>query len=324
MCARWPPQRTVDRSDGADARPQNRRYHRRSAARWPPWTIPLLTSLADITRHREPRRSWHLDLVLPEIGGGRLQLAELTRIDEAPQATALTVSGLDQQAFEALVNRYGAQFLGLHLWKCPRVVDLSPLEDLPSLTHVAFYWNQRAVRLWDLSKTPSLKGLQFEDFTRLRSLDDLASATSLEELVFGDSVWVKTVFPSLSPVAELGNLRRLNFAVRRIEDGRVEPLARLRRLELFDCPSNLFTTEQLAWLRAHLPVTTQGRVLTPLRRLDRPLPGGGGAPPRDVQVMGKRKPWLSSTTDATRIERYASDFWSMVERFRASPELHPR
>lgn len=279
--------------------------------------------LTDLTVRRGDRGSWHLDLVLPHISGGKLELADLGRIEEAPHARAMTVSGLDQRALEALIERYGKQFVGLYFWKCPRVVDLAPLEDLPNLTHVAFYWNQRAVRLWDLSKTPSLKGLQFEDFTRLRNLDDLAHAVSLEELVFGDAVWVKTVFPSLAPIGELGQLRHLNFAVRRIDDNSVQPLARLRRLELFDCPSNLFTAEQFAWLRARLPEETEGRVLKPLIELERALPRGDGGPPKDVVVIGKRKPWLNSVSDAALIARYASDFWRMVERYRANPELLP-
>jgi hypothetical protein len=46
---------------------------------------------------------------------------------------------LDQKAFEVVVARFGAQFLGLHFWKCLRIVDLSPLENLPNVTHVRFY-----------------------------------------------------------------------------------------------------------------------------------------------------------------------------------------
>jgi hypothetical protein len=124
-------------------------------------------------------------------------------------------------------------------------------------------------------------------------LDDLSTAGSLEELNFGDRISVKTVVESLEPVAELHRLRKLSFAVRRIEDGRIQPLARLQRLEMLQCPSNLFTTEQFAWLRARLPESAQGRVLLPVQDLKKPLPGSD----KDVLVMGKRKPWLNSTTD---------------------------
>ncbi len=162
-----------------------------------------LSSLDDLTTTHEERSPWYLNLVLPEIGGGQLALGELDRIHQAPHATALKVSGLDQQTFEALIDRFGAQFSGLYFWKCPRIVDLSPLESLTNVKYVAFYWNQRAVKLWNLAETPHLIGLQFEDFTRLHTLDDLAAGESLEELEFGDKVWVKSAFESLEPLSHL-------------------------------------------------------------------------------------------------------------------------
>jgi hypothetical protein len=99
----------------------------------------------------------------------------------------------------------------------------------------------------------------------------------------------------------------------------VQPLAKLRQLELLECPSNLFSTEQLAWLRAHLPESTQGRVLLPVQEFDEPLIDSE----KDVLVMGKRKPFLSSKSDATRIERYVDNFERLAERFRTNPELEP-
>ena len=281
------------------------------------------SNLADLTDPGEKRPAWYLDLVLPDIGGGKRTLAELDAIGANRKATALRVSGLDQDSFEALVSRFGAQFSGLNFWKCPQISDLTPLEKLPNLTHVAFYWNQRATRLWDLSKTPNLRGLQFEDFSRLRDLGDVAKAASLNELRFGDAVWVKAVIASLAPLERLEELRVLALFVRRIEDGQIQPLAKLQRLERLECPTNLFTTEQLAWLRARLPDFTQGRVLAPIERLRDPLPAKEGSAPKDVLVMGKRKPFLSSASDAKRIDRYGDDFWTLVERFRGDPGLEP-
>ena len=120
------------------------------------------------------------------------------------------------------------------------------------------------------------------------------------------------------------SLRRLSFALRKIEDGRIQPLADLSLLERLDCSSNLFTTEQLAWLRAHLPDSVEGRVLAPIERLNQPLqnPKGHGLD-RDVLVMGKRKPFLSSHGDAGRVQRYVDDYWKLVARFRDDPSLEP-
>lgn len=257
-------------------------------------------------------------VVLSDIGGGKMTLAELAKIANAPpEAKALVISGLDQRTFEKLVTAYGSRFTAIYFWKCPRITDLSPLEELPALTHLAFYWNQRAVELWNLAATPRLRGLSFEDFTRLHSLDDLAAGSSLEELRFGDKVWTKSVFASLAPLQSLSRLRRLDFDARRIDDGRVQPIASLPSLEVVDFPLRMFTTEQCAWLRAHLPPSVSGRALVPVMPLSKPI----GT--KDTFVIGKGKPFLNSTTDATRIARYSDAFWALVEDFRRDPTREP-
>jgi hypothetical protein len=268
--------------------------------------------LIDLRSHIGPR-PWMLNLVLPEIGGGKATAKDLEPISERPDATAITISGLDQDTFEHFVSGYGRQFAGIHFWKCPRIADLSPLQDLPQLTHVAFYWNQRTTRLWDLSATPSLRGLHFEDFTRLNILDDLAAGSSLEELGFGNAVWVTSAYETLDPLAGLGRLRHLDFSAKHILDDRIQPLASLTALESVSFPTRLFTTEQCAWLRARLPVTATGRVLEPSMKLDKPLVNG-----KDTLIIGKRKPWLNSGKDAERIARYEAQFWQLVEGFRGS------
>jgi hypothetical protein len=267
--------------------------------------------------------SWYIDLTLGEIGGGKFAPKDLNQIESREEASVLKISGLDQGTFEALIDRYGARFTAIHLWKCPRISDLSPLEDCPELRLVAVYWNQRATRLWNLAKTPRLRGLQFEDFTRLRKLDDLSGAASLEELAFGDAIWVKAVIASLSPLADVHGLRRLWIHVRQVEDGRIQPLAELQKLEVIECSTNLFTTEELAWLRARLPDSTRGRVLEPIWRMDHAVAGTEGRAAKDVLVIGKRKPFLNSTSDADRIQRYIDAYWALVEHFRRNPDAEP-
>lgn len=259
-----------------------------------------------------------LTLVLPEIGGGKATAKDLEAIADSPDATAIPISGLDQGTFEHFVSAYGRQFTGIHFWKCPRIADLSPLQDLPQLTHVAYYWNQRTTRLWDLSETPNLRELHFEDFTRLNVLDDLANGSLLEDLIFGNAVWVTSAYATLDPLAGLERLRHLKFSAKRILDGRIQPLASLTQLESLSFPANLFTTEQCAWLRARLPDSAAGRILEPLMKLDKPLVSG-----KDTLVIGKRKPWLNSATDRGRVAAYEANFWQQVEEFRASPSKEP-
>ncbi len=78
-----------------------------------------------------------VDLVLPDIGGGKLSPGELAKVEQRPNAVVLRVSGLQQQTFEMLVERCGRQFPAIHSWKCPRVADLSAIEDPSNLTHSA-------------------------------------------------------------------------------------------------------------------------------------------------------------------------------------------
>src|SRR5215510_13127129 len=88
-----------------------------------------LTNLDDLVRGCAPHPDWRLELVLPEIGGGKLTQQHLSVIETSPNSTALRISGLDQNTFEQLIERYG-RFSGIYFWKCPRLVDLTPLEAL--------------------------------------------------------------------------------------------------------------------------------------------------------------------------------------------------
>ena len=164
---------------------------------------------------------WCIDLIQPELSGGKTTARDLDVVAARPDATAIRVSGLDQKTFELLVTRYGPQFDAIYFWKDGRIADLTPLETLPQLRLSGFYVNHRTTRLWDLRRTPLLVGLRFENFTRLHALDDLAAGAALQELDFGDALWNTPVFDSLSPLAALGSLRRLSFNARRITDGKI-------------------------------------------------------------------------------------------------------
>lgn len=288
----------------------------------PPPICPSLQALCAVNT-AEP---WCIDLIQPELSGGRTTANHLDAIAARPEATALRVSGLDQNTFERLVTRYGSQFDAIYFWKSGRIADLTPLETLPQLRLVAFYLNQRTSRLWDLRRTARLESLRFENFTRLHALDDLATGASLRELDFGDALWNTSVFNSLSPIAALVSLKRLSFNARRIDDGRIQPLASLSQLDSLAFPPNLFTTSQVAWLRARLPESVQSHVLGPLFHLG-PIKNVSDNTvtelDKNVLVVGKRKPALSSRRDGTRIQRYAEEFARLVQRFRDDPDAQP-
>jgi hypothetical protein len=207
----------------------------------------------------------------------------------------------------------------MDFFKCPRIADLSPLEDLLDLRLVEFFWNQRATRLWNLSRNPHLTGLRFDGFNRLHDLRDLGEAASLRELEFSGGRWSTPVFESLEPLAALGGLRSLTFEAIRVGDSRIEPVGELTGLEELQFSSNMFTTRQVAWLRARLPDSLQSESLKPIRQFKPALEEDD----EDVLLVGKRKPFLNSVSDAGRIKKHVDGFWQMVEDFRRDPTLKP-
>ena len=278
-------------------------------------------TLGDLHGAPKSGAPWLLDLVQPEIGGGRIDASALSALEARPDATALRISGLDQGTFETLVSGHADRFSALYFWKCPRIQDWSPLESLPGLRLVSVFWNQRATRLWDVARTPRLAGLHLYDFTRLHDLGDLAGASSLVELEFGDAVWDSLVVRSLEPLAALPGLKALSLSAKRIEDGRVEPLGGLDQLQSLSFPAKQFTMQQVAWLRARLPESLVSEALEPYRRLRTPVTLNGKE--RDVLLVGRRKPFLSSVVDAERIRRHVAEFDRLVSQFRADPRALP-
>lgn len=286
-------------------------------------TQASVANLLELRRHLRPEEMppWRASLIQPELNGGKASIEQLAPLADRPELTTLTISGLEPKTLDYLCGRFGQQLTAIHFWKCPRLPDLSPLEQMPRLTQVAFYWNQKATRLWDLRKTPALRGLQFDDFSKLDRLDDLARATSLDTLVFGNAVWNKFACASLEPLAGLSGLKALAFNAKAIADGRLTPLAALTGLDELDFPTNLFRTEQLAWLRARLPASVNATVLQACRPLRQALKLRGKS--LDVLLCGKGKPFLSSTDDAARIARHAAEFEALVQRYAASGEPEP-
>lgn len=282
-----------------------------------------IQNLLELRRHQAPESSpaWHIRMIQPELNGGKVSRDQIQRLADTPTATALTISGLEQKTFDFLCDQFAAQLTAIHFWKCPRVADLSALENMSQLRHVAFYWNQRATRLWNFRHTPNLRGLHFDDFTKLENLNDLSSTTGLEELCFGNAIWSKLGVPSLEPLSQLHSLRSLIFNAKAVLDQRIQPLAHLTHLIELSFPSNLFTSTQLAWLRAHLPDTVQADMLAPFRQLTQPLLSKGKK--LDILVSGKGKPFLSSEIDAAKLSRYVAEFTALVHQFSSDMQLEP-
>lgn len=117
-----------------------------------------------------------LVMVQKEVDGGRTDSVQTDRIQKHPEAESLIVSGLDQEAFEYLIRRFGRQFKTISFWKNKMICDLSPLSGLPELQYVHFFFNQRVSDLWDMRDNVCLRelnlpagGFRLEELARLRA-----------------------------------------------------------------------------------------------------------------------------------------------------------
>jgi hypothetical protein len=263
----------------------------------------------------------HLSLTLNHISGGRISKTEINAIQEFPGATSISISGLVQDTFDYFIENYGRQFKAINFWKCPLVKDFRRIESLPEVVYITYYWNQRAEQLWDFSKTKSLKGFSFDDFTRMHDISQIPEAPALEELSFGNMVWPKYILNTLEPLADCTGLKNLTFSAKKILDNRIEPIAHLKNLEKLEFPSNMFATEQVAWLKAHLPPTVQSRVLHPYWQIEGSLEISGKQ--KDTFIVGKRKPFLDSVRDKKRMERYVQQFNDMYHWYLENPASSP-
>ena len=251
----------------------------------------------------------------------RIAKTEIDVIQEFPNATEVAIAGLTQDTFEYFVENYGQQFKVIIFWKCPLVGSLKAMESLDQVEYIVYFWNQRAEHLWDFSKTKALKGFCYDDFRHMHDISEIAGAPALEELQFGDRVWAKYILNTLAPLQECPALKTLAFSAKKIVDGKIEPLAHLKQIEQLSFSSNLFSTEQVAWLRAHLPDTVVSKVLNAYWTMDKPVKISGKD--IDTVIVGKRKPILSSVPDKARISKYVEQFHEMHQWYVEHPQALP-
>lgn len=282
----------------------------------------LLKNLDFYIHFRDITDKNHLSLIQPETSGGSISNDTIDSIEQHPSVSEISISGLKQKTFEYFISKYGNRFRVITFWKCPLVEDLSGIAKLKNVEYLIFFWNQRAVRLWDFSKTAHLRGLAFNDFTRMHSLSDLSKSSSLEELNFGGIILSRYILESFKPLVRCKSLKRLIFSIKQITDKDISSLAKLQGLIEIEFPSNQFTTEQIAWLKARLPIEIKSTVLAPFQRLRQPLTTSDNIS-KDILINGKRKPFLNSNSDKKVIDKYVRNFETLVKQFSASPKSPP-
>jgi len=243
-----------------------------------------------------------------DIGGGIITFEEIDKINEFEKTEKIMVSGLRQDTFEYFIRTQAHKFKAIMFWKNKLVNDWSLLSTLKDIVFIGYFHNQRINELWDMSENIALEGLYICDFTRLHSLKGIEKAPKLERLSFGDAVWNTSVLEDIKPL-ENSVIKEFHFGGKKIENEDISIYTKMPKLEILDFRSNLYTTEQIAWLVAKLP-NVQGYSLKPYIKFDREV-----FDMQDVLICGKRKPFLSSIQDSEKIEKYVSKFEKLVTQY---------
>ena len=244
-----------------------------------------------------------------DIGGGKISIDDIDRINEYDNMERVQISGLRQDTFEYFIEKYGNKIKYIYFFKNKMVEDFSILSTLTQIRGISFFHNQRATKLWDMSSNYELEALNFEDFTRLHSLEGIQTAPNLRYLTFGDAIWSTSKLFDLNPLIGT-KLISFGFNGKSIENKDITVYTELPELKYLNFPTNFYTTEELAQIVALCPHLS-GYALTPYVKFNRISHGE-----KDVVICGKRKPFLNSEKDAVKIEKYVKKFHALVEQYK--------
>lgn len=252
-----------------------------------------------------------------DIGGGKITTADIDRLKEFPDAEVVTISGLQQDTFEYFIKTYGKQLKAIRFFKNKFVEDLSLLGTLPQLEYVYFFANQRITSLWDMTENTSLRGLAIEDFSRLSSIKGIETAPALKEFMIGNAIWSKMIIDSLMPLANT-KIERLSFTGRAIEDNDLSFIESMPNIKVFDFATNMFTTEQVAWIVANFP-QLEGFALKAKRDCKLFESNANLVYVPGTIIVGKRKPALILKGNEEKIQKYIESFEKLKEKYKGMP-----
>ncbi len=246
------------------------------------------------------------------IGGGTFSIEDINKLKDHPNTDVVTVSGLRQETFEYFIKTYGTQLKAIRFFKNKLVEDWSLLGTLPNLEYIYFFANQKINALWNMTENISLTGLCIEDFTKLTSIEGINKAPKLKDFRTGNAVWSKMVIDSLSPLAH-SSVEQFSFYGKAITDNDYSFLADMPNLKQFDFPTNMLSTEQVAWIVANFP-NLDGFALK--AKMDCELYDSSMNSVPGTLIVGKRKPSLIVQGNEERIEKYVQNFESLKQKYK--------
>lgn len=285
-------------------------------------TIDNFSKFVDGSYDYDPKTKTHTGLHLynryADVGGGTIYIDDIDVLKSYPNVDTVGISGLHQYTFEYFIKTYGHQLKAIRFFKNKMVEDWSLLGSLPNLEYVSYFANQRITSLWDMSGNTSLKGLAIENFSRLHGIKGIEKAPALKYFDIGDAIDRTTVIDSFMPLAGT-QIEHLRFSGKAIEDNDLSFLNDMKSLKSFDFATNLFTTEQVAWIVANFP-QLEGFAL----RAKRDTTMFDWETKRDdipaALIVGKRKPMLKVSGNEVKIQKYVANFEALVEKYKGAPQ----
>ncbi|MFN8263361.1 MAG: hypothetical protein U0T07_07555 [Chitinophagales bacterium] len=251
-----------------------------------------------------------------ELSGGKVSKDEIDRLKKHESINKLSISGLNQDTFEYLIQHYGSKFSRLYLFKCPKIYNFSPLETLNSLQEIEIFWNQKSENLWNLEKNSNLEKIVLSDIKKLNNLYSFNNNNTLKYIEIDNGFTGALTIDTLKPLTTCQKLHELNIRINKLLDDNIFPLAEISTLNKLYFPPNLFTTEQVAWLKAK----SNGKFTCDLFEgiiKTNVLYFGTEQYTPDTIIVGKRKPYLNSVKDKNKIEKYLENFNNLVEEYKS-------
>lgn len=215
---------------------------------------------------------------------------------------------ITQAGLEHFVQKYGSTYRGIHLSWASRVKDLSPLGNLPALEFFAIA-DGRCERLWNMSKNEQLRTLVIDSCKKLTKTPTLLdTAPALETVWYLGGAESNHPMASLQGFSHLPAIKEIRLQDIRLKDRCLDFLDTIPTLEIFDFEPSMFTTNEIAWMKAKYPQLGGDF----LRAYGPAYPGSKSW----IRISGSRKPELQLPKEQERLDKYIQAFDEMVEQYR--------
>ncbi|GHT22400.1 hypothetical protein FACS189430_04120 [Bacteroidia bacterium] len=179
------------------------------------------------------------------------EINDLKKLDNICQ-DEIIISGLKQKEFELFCDNYADKFKIVQILHCNLIKDFSPFEKLQNVQFLLIDWNNKADKLWNMTKNISLKGLYLDDMIKITSLGGIETAPSLIGFSIEEDVNSKLYLDTLEPLALCHSLKNIQIRISGIKNGSALPITKMKSLEEAGFSCSLFETEQFAMLVSKL------------------------------------------------------------------------